>query len=277
MEIIGRMEKQVACLQINMKNNEALCGGRENRILRITDKVIRPSGVWTPHVHNFLNFLIDEGVTYVPWPYGINEEGEESLSYVRGEVYNYPLPEFMLQDHMIISSAKLLRSYHEVSGRYIDKIANKEEWMLPAIDPIEVMCHGDFAPYNVTIVGGEAFGIIDFDTLHPGPKMWDIAYAIYRWVPFTNPTNPDGCFSLEEQIRKTKLFLDIYGTKLEERELLPQMMADRLINLVSYMKNQAAEGNHDFQKNIDARHMDLYINDIQYILKNEREIIDGIK
>jgi aminoglycoside phosphotransferase (APT) family kinase protein len=65
------------------------------------------------------------------------------------------------------------------------------------IDPIEVMCHGDFAPYNVTIVDGEAFGIIDFDTLHPGPKMWDIAYAVYRWVPFTNPANPDGCFSLE--------------------------------------------------------------------------------
>lgn len=260
-----------------MNNNEVLCGGRDNKIFRITDKVIRPSAAWTPHVHDFLNFLIDEGVTFVPRPYGINENGEESLSYVQGEVFNYPLPEFMLQDHMIISSAKLLSSFHEVSGRYIDKITHNEEWMLPAIDPIEVMCHGDFAPYNVTIVDGEVFGIIDFDTLHPGPKMWDVAYAVYRWVPFTNPTNPDGCFSLEEQIRKAKLFLDTYGTTLEERELLPQMMADRLINLVSYMKNQAAGGNHDFQKNIEEGHMDLYIKDIQYILKNERTILDGIK
>jgi hypothetical protein len=100
-----------------MKNNEVLFGGRDNKIFRLTDKVIRPSAAWTPHVHDFLNFLIDEGVTYVPRPYGINENGEESLSFVQGEVFNYPLPKFMLQDHMIISSAKLLRSYHEVSGK----------------------------------------------------------------------------------------------------------------------------------------------------------------
>lgn len=260
-----------------MKKKEVLSGGREGKIFREDDKVIRPSNAWTPHIHNFLRFLIEEGVTYIPQPYGINEKGEEILSYVQGEVYNYPLPEIMLQDKMIISSAKLLRSYHKVSGKYIDNLTNKEEWMLPAIDPIEVMCHGDFAPYNVTIIDGAAVGMIDFDTLHPGPKMWDICYAIYRWVPFTNPTNPDCYNSLEEQIRKTKLFLDTYGVKLEERKLLPKMMADRLISLVNYMKNKAERGNEDFQKNIDEGHMDLYVKDVQYILKNERMISDGIK
>lgn len=259
-----------------MNNNEVLCGGRENKIFRISDRVIRPSAVWTPHIHNFLNFLIEEGITYVPRPYGINEKGEESLSYVQGEVYNYPLPGFMLQDKMIISSARLLRSYHEVSSKYIDKITNQEEWMLSAIDPIEVMCHGDFAPYNVTIIDGEAFGIIDFDTLHPGPRMWDIAYAVYRWVPFTHSTNPDCDSSLEEQVRKAKLFLDTYGIRIEERKLLPKMMVNRLTNLVSYMKGQAKNGNEDFQKNIEEGHLDLYLNDIQYILRNERTILEGI-
>jgi len=260
-----------------MNNNEVLCGGRENKIFRISDRVIRPSAAWTPYVHDFLSFLIEEGITYVPQPYGINEKGEESLSYVQGEVYNYPLPEFMLQDKMLISSARLLRSYHDAGARYIDKLTNKEEWMLGTIDPIEVMCHGDFAPYNVTIIDGKAFGIIDFDTLHPGPRMWDIAYAVYRWVPFTNPSNPDCDSSLEEQIRKAKLFLDTYGIKIEEREFLPRMMVDRLTNLVNYMKNQAEKGNVDFQKNIEEGHLDLYLNDIEYILKNERMILEGIK
>jgi hypothetical protein len=259
-----------------MNNNEVLSGGRENKIFRVSDKVIRPSASWTPYIHNFLNFLIEEGVTYVPQPYGINENGEESLSYVQGEVYNYPLPEFMILDKMIISSAKLLKNYHEVSARYIDKLTNKELWMLSVINPIEVMCHGDFAPYNVTVIGEEAIGIIDFDTLHPGPRMWDIAYAIYRWVPFTNPSNPDFNSTLEEQIRKAKLFLDTYGINCEERELLSKMMADHLANLVSYMKNQAENGNIDFQKNIEEGHMDLYIKDIEYILMNERMILEGI-
>ncbi|HAM62387.1 MAG TPA: hypothetical protein DCP62_01575 [Erysipelotrichaceae bacterium] len=260
-----------------MKNNEALCGGRENKIFRKSDRVVRPTGDWTPYVHDFLNFLIEKGFTIVPQPFGINEKGEEILSFVQGAVYNDPLPEFMLQDNMIKSSAKLLRGYHEVSGTYIDKLTKEEVWMLPSVNPIEVMCHGDFAPYNVTIIEGEATGIIDFDTLHPGPKMWDIAYAVYRWVPFVNPVNPDCSFSLEEQIRKSRLFLDTYGVKNEERDLLPQMMVDRLTNLVNYMRNQADEGNEDFRRNIEEGHMEVYLKDIQYILKNESMILEGIK
>ncbi len=34
----------------------------------------------------------------------------------------------------------------------------------------------DFAPYNITFVDGCVHGIIDFDTLHPGPRIWDVAY-----------------------------------------------------------------------------------------------------
>ena len=37
--------------------------------------------------------------------------------------------------------------------------------MLPKQLPVEVMCHGDFAPYNITFVDGCVHGIIDFDTL----------------------------------------------------------------------------------------------------------------
>lgn len=134
-----------------------------------------------------------------------------------------------------------------------------------------------FAPYNVTIIEGEATGIIDFDTLHPGPKMWDIAYAVYRWVPFINPANLDCSFSLAEQIRKSRLFLDTYGVKIENRELLPQMMSERLTRLVNYMRNQSDQGNEDFQKNIEEGHMEVYLKDIQYILENERTIIEGIQ
>jgi hypothetical protein len=57
-------------------------------------------------------------------------------------------------------------------------------------------------------------------------------------------------FLWNEQIRKAKIFLDTYDLNIKERELLPQMMADRLTSLISYMKNQAKNGNEDFQKNI---------------------------
>lgn len=259
-----------------MKNKEVLSGGRENKVFRTAERVTRPSGFWSPHVHRFLNFLISEGFTAVPRPYGISEAGEESLSYVHGEVFNDPLPQFMLHDHMIVSSAKLLRNYHRVSRRYIQKLTNQEMWMLPVVDPREVMCHGDFAPYNVTILDGEAYGMIDFDTVHPGPQMWDIAYAIYRWVPFSGSEQSDSCVPLVEQIRRAKLFLDTYGVEPPERMSLPRMMVDRLSGLVSFMRNQAEIGNHDVQRNIDEGHLELYLRDIQYIHENQEAILVGI-
>ena len=148
--------------------------------------------------------------------------------------------------------------------------------MLPIVTPIEVMCHGDFAPYNITINNGSPYGIIDFDTLHPGPRLWDLAYAIYRWVPFTNPKNPDCYDNLEEQIRKANLFMDSYELNKDERFKLPDVMVNRLRCLIKYIEDQAKNHNEDFKKNISDGHLNLYNDDITYILKNKKSILNRI-
>ncbi len=73
----------------------------------------------------------------------------------------------------------------------------------------------DFAPYNVVFNGVEAAGMIDFDTLHPGSCLWDVAYAIYRWAPLKNPRNPDAIGDLASQIRRAKAFCDSYGLQVQ--------------------------------------------------------------
>lgn len=50
------MEKQVAYLRIIMKSNDTLFGGRENKIFRITDQVIRPSDAGHPMFIIFQTF-----------------------------------------------------------------------------------------------------------------------------------------------------------------------------------------------------------------------------
>ena len=261
----------------NMNKKEILEGGREGKIFKQGNKIIRPANEWSPNVHKYLNFMREEGFQYVPKPHGFTEQNEEVLSYVPGTIYNYPLPELFLKDEVIAQVAHLLNSYHQLGKKYISRLTNQEKWMLPSITPTEVMCHGDFAPYNVTMIDGKPTGIIDFDTLHPGPGLWDVAYAVYRWVPFTSPENPDHYDNLEEQIRKAKVFMDAYNATLQDRESLPEMMAKRLNCLVEYMENQAQNGNTDFEKNIEDGHIKLYKSDIQYILENARAISNGIK
>ncbi|NBI28136.1 phosphotransferase [Chengkuizengella marina] len=254
-----------------MNNKEELTGGRIGKIHKVEETVVRPSNKWTKNVHCFLQFLHEEGADFVPKPYGINEKEEEILSFMPGDVFHYPLPDKLLTDSMIVSSSKLLLKFHKFSERYVSRLTNDEQWMLSASYPIEVMCHGDFAPYNVTIVNNEAAGIIDFDTLHPGSKMWDISYAIYRWVPFDSHGN------LKEQIRKTKLFLDTYGVDSESRNSLIGILIKRLKNLMNFMQSEASNGNKDFQLHIEEGHLQLYQTDIDYLRRNEEEITQGIK
>ncbi|MBR6366668.1 MAG: phosphotransferase [Lachnospiraceae bacterium] len=256
--------------------NEVLSGGREGKIKKQGDRVYRPANVWSADVHKFLDFLIDNGFTNVPKPYGLTDDGNEILSFVPGKAYNYPLPKEYLEDEMLIGAAKLLKRYHEVGSKYIANLRGDEPWMLPKVEPVEVMCHGDYAPYNVTLVNAEPIGIIDFDTLHPGPALWDIAYAVYRWVPFTSPENPDHYDDLAEQIRKVKVFLDAYGATEEQREALPDMMVKRLTALVNYMTAQAGDGNEDFAKNVEDGHVKVYLDDIRYIIENKEQMKSGI-
>ncbi|MFM9278723.1 aminoglycoside phosphotransferase family protein [Paenibacillus jiagnxiensis] len=260
-----------------MDHKEELIGGRAGKIHKIDGSVVRPANIWTHHVHDFLNFLHQQGAVFVPKPLGVNEQNEEILSFMPGEVFNYPLPEKLLSDSMLISAAHLLSRFHQYSEKYVSKLTNTEQWMLPCTFPIEVMCHGDFAPYNVTVQNDEAAGIIDFDTLHPGPKMWDIAYGIYRWVPFNNPENPDSNGStLTEKIRKTKLFLDTYGINDESKKSFVEVLIKRLESLIEFMSKEASAGNEDFQSNIEDGHLQLYLDDIKYLKNNEEEIINDL-
>ena len=259
-----------------MIQKEVLQGGRKDKILKEEDKVIRPGNKWTPHVHSFLSFMHENGFDHVPKPYGISESGMEMVSFVDGIVYNGSLPKEILTDEILVEAAKLLRRYHDIGEKYVHRLTGEEVFMLPGQLPAEVMCHGDFAPYNITFVDGCVHGIIDFDTLHPGPRIWDVAYAVYRWIPFVSPKNPDYCYNLNEQVRRLKLFADTYDLKKNEREELPNMIIERISSLVAYMRNEADSGNEDVWKNIEDGHLNLYLDDIQYIKEFQKNMLEGI-
>jgi len=252
-----------------MYQGEELAGGRRGKIFRKDERVIRPVHEWTATIHQFLAFLNHEGANFAPIPYEINDEWEE-ISFIPGKVYNGQLPKIFDQDSMIISAALLLLKYHEISKNFIPQLTGQEKWMLINHTPHEVICHGDFAPYNVVIHDEKAAAIIDFDTAHPGSRMWDVTYAVYRWVPLVNSEN------LSENIRKAKLFLDTYGVDKEGRQQFVLLLIQRLESLVNYMRSEARNGNEDFQKHIESGHVEQYLGDIQYLNKNEKEIINGI-
>ncbi len=255
---------------------EYLQGGRENKILKIGNVVQRPAGAWTPAVHALLKHVIAQGFQRVPQPLGIDPDGTEHVSFIPGHVSNYPLTPQALSQEALTSAAELLRNYHDATVSFLENDLSQYQWQLPPRSPAEVICHGDFAPYNVVLDGNTAVGIIDFDTAHPAPRLWDIAYALYRWAPFTSANNPDGIGTIEQQTQRACLFCAHYGLAKDQRQHLPSVISERLEVMVQTILNGAAAGNEAFQANIRDGHHLLYQADIAYVKANALTIAQAL-
>ncbi|WP_245472090.1 hypothetical protein [Rhizobium jaguaris] len=118
--------------------------------------------------------------------------------------------------------------------------------------------------------------IIDFETAHPGPRGWDLAYAIYRWAPLSAGVTVKDLGELETQILRTRIFLDAYGLAAKERPALPGMIIDRLNALVGFMEREAANGVERYRRNFEQGHDHIYRRDVAYIGEHREQIIAGL-
>jgi Ser/Thr protein kinase RdoA (MazF antagonist) len=111
---------------------------------------------------------------------------------------------------------RALRQWHDASESFDREGATWHDERCPTG---EVICHNDFAPYNLVFRGGSLVGAIDFDTCSPGSRLWDLAYAAYRFVPLMPPRDADvddgggerSPFVPEEARLRLAAFLDAYA------------------------------------------------------------------
>jgi hypothetical protein len=247
-----------------MSKKEKILGAGVTTVVRVGDAVHRTPGIWTASVHALLKHIREGGFLAAPQVLGSDGEGREILSYIEGKVSNYPLPPDARSITALISAARLLRLYHDATIDFVS--CYQGSWQLDEHPPLEVICHGDYAPYNCVMKNDEVIGIIDFDTAHPGSRIWDVAYAVYRFSPLTAPENKDGFGSREEQAERLKIFCKEYGL-LDLEKLIPTVM-ERLIDLVNFMDTRAKAGEKAYQQHLEQGHHQLYMSDYNYIKNN---------
>ena len=239
------------------------------------DIVLRPVRPWTVSVHALLASLRRHGFAAAPLPRGCDAEWER-VTYLPGATGDLDENVEMRSELALRSAASLLRRYHDCSALSLPELAVDCTWQLPAREPSEVICHGDFAPYNVVLNDGEVTGIIDFETAHPGPRSWDLAYAVYRWAPLSSGIGVEGLDGLDSQIRRTRIFADAYGMSLAERRALPDTVIERLGALLTFMEQEAAGGVERYRRNLQDGHDRVYRRDIAYVAKWSAEITVGL-
>ena len=241
-------------------------------------EVRRPFQPWSNEVHKLLSFLAQAGYETAPQLIRVETDQQQNhwevLTLVEGETYDFPLTGPIASTTALKSCAQLLKRYHTLSAAYLKQLRQRPgwqqiEWMLPSRQPIEVLCHGDFSPYNVALNKETVTGVFDFDTVHPGPALWDVAYTVYCFAPFKTDEH-DQLFTLDHQIQRAKLFCDSYGLDNQQRTQLVQVMQDRVQALVDFMQSsQGGEYGTSSQ-------FGTYKNDIKYMHSNRDTIIQGL-
>jgi hypothetical protein len=248
-------------------DEEELTGGGVNRVVRVGITVRRPTGRWTPVVHALLDHLTAVGFSGAPASHGLDGEGREILDFLPGHVPNYPLPEYARSDDVLLDVGRLLRDYHDATADFAAPPG--AGWYFPPRSPAEVICHGDIAPYNCVFRDGRPVAFIDFDTVHPGPRIWDVAYAAYRFVPLTDPHREGDVHPVEEQARRLRLFADAYRLGDADRSVLADTARARLDHLVRHMHDQADAGNEAFAGHIVRGDDILYRTDAEHIARHQ--------
>jgi Ser/Thr protein kinase RdoA (MazF antagonist) len=235
--------------------DEELRGGNMNSVRRVGDTVVRIAGPWTPTVHRYLSRLADAGVDWVPRPIAIDGDNE-ILSFLHGEVPEYPLPEWVWTDSALADAGRHLRELHDASVGFGTP---DDQWQSPTREPVEVICHNDFAPHNLAFRDGRVVGAIDFDMSSPGPRVWDLAYLATRMVPLTSERH-DGAVREDQWPRRIRLMLDAYGGGVSE-DFLVRVAIDRLRDLAEFSRRRAAQ----LEKTVLLDHAALYDRDAIYL------------
>lgn len=94
-------------------------------IIRIGNAVHRPTGWWTPAVHELLEYLEKIGFTYSPRVLGFDEQGREILSFINGESGRDGWTKIVTDDGLR-KYVNLLREYHDAVADF--RPAENSEW-----------------------------------------------------------------------------------------------------------------------------------------------------
>lgn len=182
---------------------EYLAGG-SGGVWKVGRTVRRPTGVWTPAVHELLDWLAGEGLGGIPHVGGIDDDGREIVSYIEGR--GVPIDDEVVLDNVLVEAATWLRDFHDIVEDF--RPEGPRTWRQAGeveLAPDEIICHNDPGAYNWIIQSGHFVAMIDWDLAGPGRPIDDLAFLCWTGIPLYRP------IPAADVARRIDLVVDAYG------------------------------------------------------------------
>ena len=192
--------------------DRAVAANELHRPVEVGPEVVtRPAGEHTATVHAYLRHLRAQGLECVPEPLGI-ADGVETLRFVEGadggEGWYH-----QHTDQGLASAARLLRRIHDAGSGWTPP-ADAVGGAAALTGEGNVYCHGDPGPWNFIWRDNEAVALIDWDYLHPAPRLDDVAYALRWFAPLRSDEHALEWHHFPEvpdRAARVRTFIEAYG------------------------------------------------------------------
>jgi Ser/Thr protein kinase RdoA (MazF antagonist) len=181
-------------------------GATAEGVVRVGDTVRKPPHRRSQLMRDVLLHLERAGFDAAPRWLGVDAHGRDVLSWIEGETFTDrsrmhpyigdPPERVTFSDGQLAAVMRLLRRYH-------DSFVG------------EVICHGDFGPWNIVWREGMPFAVIDFDDVHAGEAAEDVAYALRMFVGYGFAAGEPA-----ELARRTGVALGAYGAGFDVPAIL---------------------------------------------------------
>ncbi|MBA4608276.1 phosphotransferase [Aeromicrobium sp. Marseille-Q0843] len=207
---------------------EHLPGG-SGGVWRVGRTVRRPTGPWTPAVHELLDWLAGEGLGGIPHVSGLDEDDREVVSYIEGR--GVPVDDEVVLDTVLVEAVAWLRDFHDIVEDF--RPDGPRTWRQAGeveLGDDEIICHNDPGAYNWIIQSGHFVAMIDWDLAGPGQRIDDLAFLCWTAIPLYRE------IPLEDVVRRLDLVVDTYA------EWGPMALLDAVVARMTTATERIAAG-----------------------------------
>ena len=186
----------------------------------------------------------------------------------RSRTTSAPLPDYVRSEETLLELAQIIRQFHDCASSFSPPADAAWSFQVGAPTDGEVICHNDLGPWNTVFLDGRPVAFIDWDGAAPGPREWDLAYALYRFVPL----QPDEICALigwttpPDRLRRTRAFCDAYG--LEDGRGMLDVVVARIESMIETGRAAHRDG--------DRRYDDVWMDVMQQRLIRDMRFVQEI-